>query len=94
LANGAAFDTNSPAPINADLLVDVLSEQVDEVGESETVQKALKDLANGAASDTNSPAPVNTDLLIDVLGEQVDEIGENEALKEDLKSLGKWIFGK
>jgi len=86
--------TNSVPEDLTDAAVEVLAAKVDEIGESETVQKVLKDLANGTASDTNSPTPVATDTLIDILGEQVDEIGENEALKDDLKSLGKWLFGK
>lgn len=72
----------------------VLGEHVDEIGESETVQKVLKDLAEGGASDTNAPAPVSSDVLIDILGEQLEEIGENEELKEELKNLGNWLFGK
>jgi len=86
--------TNSVPEDLTDAAVEVLAAKVDEIGESETVQKVLKDLANGTASDTNSAAPVTTDTLIDILGEQVDEIGENEELKNELKSLGKWLFGK
>ena len=86
--------TNAAPEDLTDAAVEALAAKVDEVGESETVQKVLKDLANGNASDTNSPAPVTTDTLIDILGEQVDEIGENEELKNDLKGLGKWLFGK
>ncbi len=78
----------------ADAVVVVLGEHVDEIGESETAQKVLKDLAEGGSSDTNAPAPISSDVLIDILGEQVEEIGENEELKDELKGLGKWLFGK
>jgi hypothetical protein len=78
----------------ADAAVELLGEHVDEIGESETVQKILKDLADGGSSDTNAPSPISSDVLIDILGEQVEEIGENEALKGELKNLGKWLFGQ
>jgi len=78
----------------ADAVVVVLGEHVDEIGESDAVQKVLKDLAEGGPSDTNAPAPISSDVLIDILGEQVEEIGENEELKNELKGLGKWLFGK
>jgi hypothetical protein len=74
--------------------VEILGEQVDEIGDSETVKQVLKDLTDGKPADTNAPAPVSSDVLIDILGEQVDEIGENEELKDELKNLGKFLFGK
>ncbi len=74
--------------------VEVLGQHVDEIGDSETVRKLLKDLADGESSDTNAPSPVSSDVLIDLLGEQVKEIGENEELKDELKNLGKFLFGK
>lgn len=77
-----------------DAVVAVLGEHVDEIGESETAQKVLKDLAEGGSSDTNAPAPIRSDFLIELLGEQVEEIGENEELKDELKGLGKWLFGE
>ncbi len=77
-----------------DAAVEVLGRHVDEIGESETVRKVLKDLADGGSSDTNAPSPVSSDILIDILGEQVEEIGENEELKDELKNLGKFLFGR
>ncbi len=78
----------------SDAAIEVLGEQVDEIGESETFKAVLKDLANGAASDTNAASPVSSDTLIDILCEHVEEVGENEELKDELKSLGKWLFGQ
>mgnify|MGYP001813436642 CR=1 FL=1 len=77
-----------------DAAVEALGEQVEEIGESETVKKVLKDLADGEPSATNQPAPISSDTIVDILGEQVEEIGENEELKDELKNLGKWLFGK
>jgi hypothetical protein len=78
----------------AEAAVEVLAAHVDEIGESETIKKVLKDLTDGKPADTNAPPEVTTDVLIDILGEQVDEIGENEELKDELKNLGKFLFGK
>jgi len=78
----------------SDAAVEALAVEIEEIGESETVQQVLKDLANGMASDTNTPAPLSSDTLIDILGEQIEEIGENEELKSELKNLGKWLFGQ
>ncbi len=74
--------------------IEVLGRHVDEIGESETAKKVLKDLADGGSSDTNAPSSLSSDVLIDILGEQVEEIGENEALKDELKNLGKFLFGR
>jgi hypothetical protein len=78
----------------AEAAVEVLGSHVDEIGDSETVKKVLKDLADGEPSATNAPSPVSSDVLVEMLGEQVEEIGENEELKDELKNLGKWLFGK
>ncbi|WP_136082049.1 AsmA family protein [Pontiella desulfatans] len=77
-----------------DAVVEVLGAHVEEIGESETVKKVLKDLADGEPSATNAPSPVSIDTLVDLLGEEVKEIGEDEELKNDLKQLGGWLFGK
>ncbi len=74
--------------------VEILAAEVDEIGESETAKKILKDLADGEPSATNAPDPVSSDTIVDILAEQVDEIGEDKELQEDLKNLGKWLFGK
>jgi len=96
LKGAVAKETGSDTPPESlsDAAVELLGAHVDEIGESETVKKVLKDLADGEPSATNAPAPINTDTLIDILGEHVDEIGEDEELKEDLKQLGNWLFGK
>ena len=83
-----------PPESMADAAVEVLAEQVEEIGESETVKKVLKDLADGEPSATNAPPPVSSDTIVDILGEHVDEIGEDEALKEGLKDLGRKLFGR
>jgi len=85
---------DEPPETLGDAAVEVLGEQVEEIGKSETAKKVLKDLAGGAGSDTNAPPSVTTDVMVDLLGEQVEEIGENEELKNDLKNLGKLLFGK
>ncbi len=74
--------------------IEVLAAEVDEIGESETAKKFLKDLAEGDPSGTNEPIVVNSDTIVDLLSEQVEEIGEDEELKKDLKKLGKWLFGE
>ena len=91
--SGMVSDEASSADLS-DAAVEALAVEIEEIGESETVQQVLKDLANGTASDTNTPAPLSSDTLIDILGEQVEEIGENEELKSELKNLGKWLFGQ
>ncbi|HEY5653413.1 MAG TPA: hypothetical protein VIR63_03475 [Pontiella sp.] len=78
----------------ADAVVEILGEQVEEIGKSETAKRILKDLVDGEPSATNSSAPVSTDTVVDILAEQVEEIGESEELKEGLKGLGKLLFGK
>jgi hypothetical protein len=78
----------------ADAAVDELGRHVEEIAESETAKKILKDLAGGTPSATNAPPPVSSDTVVDLLGEQVKEIGENEALKNDLKDLGRRLFGR
>jgi len=93
-AAGKEAGLDQPPETLPDAAVEVLGKHVDEVGESETVKKVLKDLADGKPSSTNAPDPISSDTVIDILGEQVDEIGENEELKDDLKTLGKWLFGK
>lgn len=76
----------------SDAAVSALSEEVDEIGESETAKSVLKDLAGGGSSDTNAPSPTATDIAVDILGEQVDEVGENEFLKDILKGFGNSLF--
>ena len=44
LAGGNISDTNSPAPVTTDTLIDILGEQVDEIGEDEELKKELKNL--------------------------------------------------
>ena len=92
-AAGKEAGTDVPPETMQDAAVEVLGAHVDEIGESETVKRVLKDLADGEPSATNAPDPISTDTLVDLLGEQVDEIGENEELKDELKNLGKWLFG-
>jgi hypothetical protein len=70
-----------------DAAVDLLGAKVSEVGDSETLQKVLKDLANGKSGDTNAPPVDKTDVAVEVLGEQIDEVGESEAVKKALKDL-------
>jgi len=83
-----------PPESMAEAAVEVLGEKVDEIGESETVKKVLKDLADGEPSATNAPPPVSSDTIVEILGEHVDEVGEDEALKEGLKGLGRKLFGR
>lgn len=78
----------------AEAAIEVLGEHIEEIGESETVKKVLKDLAEEPSSATNAPASIISETLVEILGEHVDEIGESEELKEDLKHLGEWLFGK
>ena len=91
---GKEAGMDQPPTTVSEAAVEVLANEVEKIGESETVKKVLKDLADGEPSSTNEPAPLSSDTLIDILGEQVDEIGENEELKDELKNLGKWLFGK
>ncbi len=93
LAGEAAGLDEAPATLG-DAAVEALAKEVEEIGESETLKKVLKDLADGKSSDTNAPSSVSSDTLIDILGEHVDEIGEDEELKKELKNLGKFLFGK
>ncbi len=44
LANGAASDTNTANPINSDSLIDILGEQVEEIGGNEELKDELKSL--------------------------------------------------
>jgi hypothetical protein len=85
----------NPAPTTAaEAAVEVLADQVDEIGESETTQKVLKEIAKGVPSETNETVRIDTDALIDILGEKEDFIGENEEVKQLLKGLGRGLFGK
>ena len=77
-----------------DAVIEALAIEIEEIGESEAITAALKDLANGTASDTNAASLINSDALINILGEHVEEIGENELLKDELKDLSKWLFGQ
>ncbi len=92
IAKEAGLDT-SPETLQ-EAAVEVLAAEVDEIGESETAKKILKDLADGKPSATNAPDPISSDTMVDLLGEQIKEIGEDEELKDELKNLGKWLFGK
>jgi hypothetical protein len=44
LAGGGSSDTNAPSPINSDALIDILGEQVEEIGGNEELKKELKNL--------------------------------------------------
>ncbi len=77
-----------------DAVVEALAVEIEEIGKSEVLQIALKDLANGTASDTNATDPISSDALIHILGEHIEVIGENEELKDELKNLSKWLFGQ
>jgi hypothetical protein len=83
-----------PQEMTTDAAVDVLADKVDEVGESETTQKVLKDILDGKPTATNEPPPVSSDTVVDILGEHVKEIGDDEELKDELKNLGRKLFGR
>ncbi len=93
-AVGKETGMETPPETISEATVELIGMHVDEIGDSETAKRILKDLADGESSATNAPDPISSDTLIDLLGEQVDEIGESEALKDELKNLGKWLFGK
>jgi len=44
LAGGSSGDTNAPSGINTDTLIDLLGEQVEEIGENEAVKEELKNI--------------------------------------------------
>ncbi|MBN2704670.1 MAG: hypothetical protein JXR23_10715 [Pontiellaceae bacterium] len=71
----------------SDAAVVVLSEKVDEVGESETVQRVLKEVLSGELPPDDVNREVVADVAVDVLAEHVEEIGESETVKSVLKDL-------
>jgi hypothetical protein len=85
--------SESPESLS-DAAVEVLGVHVEEIGESEALKQALKDLTDGVPTASNAPSPISSDVLVEILGEQVEEIGESEEIKDELKNLGKWLFGK
>ena len=86
-------DLDEPPGSTTDAAVELLGQHVEEIGESETAKRVLKDIAAGKSSDTNAPAESTSDVIVDILGEEIEEIGENELLKESLKDLGRKLFG-
>lgn len=65
----------------------VLGNEVEEIAESETAQRVLKEVARGELAVSNITHEVVVDIAVDVLGEQVEEIGESETSKKVLKDL-------
>ena len=88
---GAWINNASP---KVDAAVEALGEKIEEIGQSETTKRVLKDLADGKPSDTNAPPVISSDTIVDILGEQIEEIGNDEDVKKELKDLGKWLFGR
>lgn len=70
-----------------DAAVSALSEQVEEIGESETVQRVLKEVLSGELPPDDVNREVVANVAVDVLAEQVEEIGESETAKSVLKDL-------
>jgi hypothetical protein len=86
-------DLNEPSGSASDAAVELLGEYVEEIGESETAKKVLKDWVDGKPPPTNAAPASTSDVLVDILGEEIEEIGESELLKEGLKDLGRTLFG-
>lgn len=71
----------------SDAAVVVLSEKVDEIGDSETAQRVVKEVLNGELPPGDINREVVADIAVDVLAEQIEEIGESETAKRVLKDL-------